>query len=222
MLNAEDLAPLVRRLTPSLNQRERTLVGVTGAPGTGKTSLVLALRDALLDAGVPAARIAHVPMDGFHLDDAELQRLGRRSVKGAPDTFDAWGYVNLLRRLRHHDPAETVYAPSFDHAQQVSRAGSVAVAPDVALVLSEGNYLLHDASPWDQVAGLLDEVWFCALDDAVRVARLVARRVGLGQSAEQARAWATGSDEHNAQLVAPQAHRADLIVVDGRIRPDHP
>ncbi len=215
-----NLAPLIRQLQACLDHRARTLIGVTGPPGTGKSSLVLALRAALLEAGVPASAVAHVPMDGFHLDDTELERLGRRASKGAPDTFDAWGYVNLLLRLRRHDPAEVVYAPDFDHAQQVSRAGSVAVHPDVALVLTEGNYLLFDASPWDQVAGLLDRVWFCALDDTVRVARLVARRVGLGQSEAEARAWATGSDERNARLVTPSAGRADLVVVDGQIQPE--
>ena len=215
---AVDLTPLVRRLTSALDDRSRTLIGVTGAPGTGKTSLVLALQRAVLDAGVPPGRVAHVPMDGFHLDDAELDRLGRRRRKGAPDTFDAWGYVNLLSRIRRHDAAETVYAPTFDHAQQVSRAGSVAIAPEVSLVLSEGNYLLHDVAPWDRVVDLMDEVWFCALDDAVRTDRLVARRVELGQSVEEARAWATGSDELNAQLVQAQAGRAELIVVDGQIR----
>lgn len=79
---------------------------MTGAPGAGKSTLTAAVVSALAHAAVL------VPMDGFHLANAELERLGRRERKGAPDTFDGAGYVALLACLRRAE-AESVYAPAF-------------------------------------------------------------------------------------------------------------
>jgi pantothenate kinase len=152
-----------------------------------------------------------VGMDGYHLAQSELQRLGLAERKGAPDTFDATGYVALLRRLRTPD-AGTVYAPEFRRAIEEPIAGAVAVQPGVPLVLTEGNYLLLDTAPWSAVRGLLDEVWFLAPDEPTRRRWLIARHRGCGRTEEEAAERATGSDEHNARLIAPTAARADLIV----------
>jgi pantothenate kinase len=183
----------------------RRILGLAGAPGSGKSTLA----GALVAAMSPAAVL--VPMDGFHLANSELERLGRRDRKGAPDTFDAVGYVCLLRRLRESGP-ETVYAPVFDRRLEESIAGAVGVGPEIPLVVTEGNYLLLDEGPWSQVSQLLDEVWFVDVDDDVRVERLTARHVGHGSSPAAARAWALGPDEANARLVARTRSRADLVV----------
>ncbi|MDQ3825979.1 MAG: nucleoside/nucleotide kinase family protein, partial [Actinomycetota bacterium] len=131
----------------------RRILGITGAPGAGKSTLARRLVDALSGTAVL------VEMDGYHLALAELERLGRAERKGAPDTFDAAGYVALLRRLRAPD-ADTVYAPEFRRAIEEPVAGSVAVPPGVSLVVTEGNYLLLDTKPWSAIRRLLDEVWF--------------------------------------------------------------
>src|SRR5579884_2593077 len=60
----------------------RVLLGITGPPGAGKSTLADAVVAAVGDAA------ALVPLDGFHLPQAELVRLGRRDRMGAPDTFD--------------------------------------------------------------------------------------------------------------------------------------
>ena len=182
----------------------RVVLGITGMPGAGKS----ALADALTDALAPAA--AGVPMDGFHLAARELERLGRAGRKGAPDTFDAAGYVALLRRLRAAE-AETVYAPRFHRELEEPVAGSIAVPPSVPLVVTEGNYLLMDGD-WAPVRELLDETWYVQVPEWARLERLVARHVGFGKSRDEARRWTLGSDQANAELVAATAHRADVLV----------
>ncbi len=152
-------------------------------------------------------------MDGFHLADAELERLGRRDRKGAPDTFDAAGYAALLRRLRDDDGAgEVVYAPGFERELEQPLAGAIPVPPAARLVVTEGNYLLLDTGSWARVRPLLDEVWFCAADEERRVRRLIARHERFGKSHAEAVAWVERSDERNAALVAATRDRADLVV----------
>lgn len=189
----------------------RRVLGIAGAPGAGKSTLAALLADRL------GALAALVPMDGFHLAQAELRRLGRADRKGAPDTFDAEGYVALLARLRDPGPGQeaVVYAPAFDRSLEEPVAGSVPVGPGVPLVITEGNYLLHDVGAWARARPLLDEVWFLEIDPDVRVRRLVERHVRFGKERAHAERWVNASDEANARLVARGRDRADLVVSPG-------
>lgn len=183
----------------------RSVLGVTGPPGAGKSTLAGELVAAL----GPGAVL--VPMDGFHLAQIELQRLGRQDRKGAPDTFDAAGYADLLGRARHC-AAETVYAPMFRRDIEEPVAGAVPVLPGVSLVVTEGNYLLDSEPPWDRVRSQLDEVWYVELDDSLRRSRLVARHMAFGRDEREAVAWAGTVDEPNAVRVAATRHLADVVV----------
>ncbi|MFC4555919.1 nucleoside/nucleotide kinase family protein [Georgenia faecalis] len=203
--DVDSLVARARRLAGFSETGRRRLLGVTGSPGAGKSTLTSAVVAAL----APAAVL--VPMDGFHLANAELERLGRRARKGAPDTFDAAGYVALLRRLRAGGP-ETVYAPLFDRHLEEAIAGAIPVPAEVPLVVTEGNYLLHGDGAWSAVRPLLDEVWFVEIDDDLRVDRLIQRHVAHGKSPDAAREWVLRSDEANAALVARTRDRADVVV----------
>ncbi|GAA2712406.1 nucleoside/nucleotide kinase family protein [Actinoplanes palleronii] len=186
----------------------RAVLGITGAPAAGKTTLAEALVRTLARAGVP---VAHVPMDGYHLADGELDRLGRRDRKGAPDTFDAAGYAALLRRLRE-DEDDLVYAPSFERLLEQPLAGAIPVPRAARLIISEGNYLLVDEPRWCDARRRFDEIWYVDLAQEERVRRLVERHVRFGKPQAEAIAWATGTDEHNAGLIVATRDRADLIV----------
>jgi pantothenate kinase len=199
-------AHLVARAAELAAGPGRAVLGVTGSPGAGKSTLVEALLREL-----PAESVAHVPMDGFHLADVTLRRLGRLQAKGAPDTFDAGGYVALLRRLRA-DAEDVIYAPAFERDLEQPLAGAIAVPRQARLILTEGNYLLVDDERWNPVRRELAEVWFCDPDPEVRMAQLVARHVQFGKDPEHARAWVQAVDEGNADLVESTRSRADLIV----------
>lgn len=203
--HVEDRLELERRARALAAGDGRRLLGITGAPGAGKSTLAREVAAAVGDR----ARV--VPMDGFHLANAQLRRLARDTRKGAIDTFDVAGYVALLRRLRE-SRGETVFAPEFQREIEESIAAAIAVEPGVGLVVTEGNYLLADGGAWREVRELLDEVWFCDVDERERIDRLIARRIGHGAAPEEARRWALGSDQRNADVVAATRSRADVIV----------
>lgn len=181
----------------------RRVLGLAGTPGAGKSTVSGALLTALGDDAVL------VGMDGFHLANEELVRLGRRDRKGAPDTFDVEGYVALLDRIR---AGHEVYAPRFDRGLEESIGSAVLVPAGVPLVITEGNYLLHDAFGWDAVASRLDEIWFLDVDAEERRERLIARRLSHGHASDEAVAWVREVDERNAAVVERGRHRADLVV----------
>ena len=183
----------------------RVVLGITGCPGAGKSTL-----SAAIAAYVPSSVV--VPMDGFHLLNGELVRLGRRDRKGAPDTFDVDAYTALLDRIRCQAAGEIIRAPRYDRAASAPIPDAIDVHSESTLVITEGNYLLLDEPRWRSVRHLLDEVWFVDVDDAVRVPRLIRRHIEFGKSPDEAHEWVMRSDEANAALIAASRNRADAVV----------
>ena len=179
----------------------RTIVGIVGAPGAGKSTIAALVVERL----GPSAVL--LPMDGFHLPQARLVELGRRERMGAPDTFDVEGFVATLRAVRTAGVA--VHAPAFNRENEAAVPDAIVITPAFRTVVVEGNYLLLDSGGWERVAPLLDVSFFVDLDPDIRLARLIERHQRFGKSPADARAWATGPDEANARTIEATAHRAD-------------
>jgi len=194
---------------------QRSFLGITGAPGSGKSTLAEIIEAEL----APDAVL--VSMDGFHLSDTELRRLGRYERKGAIDTFDAAGYVNLLRRL-HSGEDSIVYAPRFDRSIEESIGSAIPIPRDVPLIITEGNYLLVDDSDWANIRGLLDECWYVEPEDDERRRRLIARHVQFGREPEEAHERTQRVDERNAEMIKETKKNASRIVRPETFIPDSP
>ena len=193
------------RLNALRNGGGRKILGIVGPPGCGKSTLAAALLELLGDDAVA------VPMDGYHLANVELARLGRAGRKGAEDTFDSAGYVSLLRRLKEQQANEIVYAPEFRREIEEPIANAIPVFPETQLVITEGNYLLLDHGHWASVSDLLDEIWYVDIDHSVRRERLVKRHMHFGRSQSAAEDWVANTDEPNAVRIEATKHRADVL-----------
>ncbi|MEV0287463.1 nucleoside/nucleotide kinase family protein [Kribbella sp. NPDC050820] len=203
-----DPAAAYERAVGLATQGQRAILGITGAPAAGKSTYAEQLTAKLVADG---HKVALVPMDGYHLAQSVLEELGLAEVKGAPHTFDGAGFVAMLTRLKQ-SPDEQLWAPRFDRGIEDSIAASIGVAPEVTLVVTEGNYLLLDEMPWATIRTLLDQCWYVEVPEQLRHDRLEARHRAFGRSPEEAHARTYGTDERNARRIAATAHSADAIV----------
>ena len=181
----------------------RYILGIIGLPGAGKSTLTDWLKKQL------AEKIVVIPMDGFHLANNQLKRLGRLQRKGAPDTFDVSGYHALLHRVKQAYQQETVYAPSFHREIEESIAGEIAVPADTRLIITEGNYLLSEEHGWAATPSFLDRTWFIHVAEPQRLRQLKRRHMEFGRSEQEAEQWIATTDQPNAELIQATAHRAD-------------
>ncbi len=185
---------------------KRIIIGIIGKPGAGKSTL-----SSHLMKNLPKETTALVPMDGYHLSNLQLKKLGRADRKGAPDTFDATGFVNLLKRIST-DTSNDIYFPIFHREIEESIAAEGVVTKETKFVITEGNYLLHNQDGWQEVAPVLTESWYVQVDDKLRLERLVNRHIKYGKEPKFAHDWAHGTDERNAQLVEGTKPRSSVIV----------
>lgn len=205
-MESPEIAAAVDALRMRLADGRRVILGLAGAPGSGKSTLA-----AWLQQQFEPGQAVVVPMDGFHLANSVIDGTPLRKRKGAMDTFDAGGYLALLRRLARRDE-EVVYAPEFRRTIDEPVAAAIAVAASVPLVITEGNYLLAEQDPWKDVRAQLDETWFVDTAQEPRLRRLVARHIQFGMDPEAAQAWANGPDEANARIILATKAGADRII----------
>ena len=190
-----------------LGASENFLLGVVGKPGVGKSTFTQNMLDVL-----KSDRVVVVPMDGFHLSNEELVKVGKRERKGAPDTFDVQAFLELLKLLRKRNGKEVIF-PTFERESETSIPGGGRILPSATLVVVEGNYLLHPDDGWGEVKSYFDETWYLELNETVRKSRLINRHIFFGKSPIAAEAWVENSDDKNALLIGASRTLAGIVVV---------
>ena len=195
---------LFEQIQSSLDgQSARTIIGIVGKPGAGKSTVVEEIAKRF-----DSNTVSIIPMDGFHLSNEELISLGRRERKGAPDTFDVEGFTSLIKKVKIDYNIDHRF-PIFHREIEASIDNEGIVPKESRVVVIEGNYLFSADHNWDGIYPLLDHTWFIEINDEVRVERLIARHIRYGKTPEEAEAWSRGSDETNARFIGLTANRAE-------------
>ena len=187
-------------------QSPRTLIGIVGKPGAGKSTVVEEIQKRF-----DFKDVSIIPMDGFHLSNEELISLGRRDRKGAPDTFDVEGFTSLIKRVKSDSNVDHKF-PIFHREIEASIADEGIVPKESKVVVIEGNYLFSEDHNWNGIHPLLDHTWFIDINDEIRLERLIARHIRYGKTPEEAEAWSRGSDETNARFIDLTAYRAENLI----------
>lgn len=202
--NNEAIIDLIQRIETT---NYRSLIALAGPPGSGKSTQAQAVVDALTSQNIAAALL---PMDGFHLDNEHLERIGLLFRKGSPDTFDAQALVELVQRVK--TTADDIYYPTYDRSHECTVPNSGLLTRQTRVVVIEGNYLLLDAPIWKTLAPLFDATVFLKPSIETLERRLIDRWLGYGHDIANARKKAEGNDLLNARLVLNQSLSADLVL----------
>ena len=201
------IAELARLLRDKAGAASRFIVGIAGAPASGKSTLAGSLAEELVVAGETAIA---VPMDGFHFDDAVLNARGHRPRKGAPFTFDVAGFEVLLRRIKAAEPEIAI--PVFDRSMELARAGAAIIEGKTRFIVVEGNYLLLRQPPWDRLRAYFDYTIYLDVPKDELEQRLVKRWLDHGFDMAYANNWIASNDMPNIMAVINNSAEADLTI----------
>ncbi|WP_288426532.1 nucleoside triphosphate hydrolase [uncultured Agrobacterium sp.] len=201
------LAALTDEILRRAAQSKRFILAIAGPPGAGKSTLADALRDSLISRGELAEVL---PMDGFHMDNGILESRGLRPRKGAPETFDVRGFIDIVKAVRQAD--EEVLVPVFDRSREIALASARAISPSTRFILAEGNYLLLDEAPWDRLRDSFDMSIFVGPSYEVLGQRLRDRWIGYGLDEAAIQAKLYENDLPNGKRVVEHSRAADISI----------
>ncbi|MGD9480468.1 nucleoside triphosphate hydrolase [Shinella sp. G-2] len=185
----------------------RFMIGIAGPPGAGKSTLVEALRETLLARG---ERAEILPMDGFHMDNGILAERGLLPRKGAPESFDGRGFVDIVAALKRAEGE--VLVPVFDRTREIAINAARAIPGETRFILAEGNYLLFRDAPWDRLDGLFDFTIFVGPPYAVLEERLRRRWLQYALPEDQIHWKLYGNDLPNGKRILDNSRPADLTI----------
>ncbi|WP_420414076.1 hypothetical protein [Roseibium sp.] len=207
----EDVDAVCELILARMQGDRRTIVGIAGPPASGKSTLAESVVHKLnTDRSGSVPRAALLPMDGYHLDNRLLESRGLLARKGAPESFNAFGFCEAVKRLSIAD--RETFHPKFDRQMDLAIANSIAIHPASPIVVVEGNYLLLRHEPWSRLSEIFAATIFVSPSIAALRDRLQQRWMKHGLDPDSASLRVQSNDLPNAEFVVRESQQADLKI----------
>ena len=214
--------PLLEEWASLQKQQGRRIVVFVAAPaGCGKSTLVSFLEQLARDHGITGVQA--LGMDGFHYPQAYLNNheavldgsvVRLADIKGHPLTFDVKKLQKTLASIQREDGTWPYYS------RKIHDPIEDAIPVTGSIILLEGNYLLYEEEPWNDLSTFCDASLFLRMEEDVLIKRIIERKVQTGRSIDEATRTVYASDVRNIRLVLNHRKPADHEIVlnsDNRI-----
>lgn len=182
-----------------------TIIGIAGGTGSGKTTVVRKIAQAL-----PPHYVAVVPLDSYYNDTTDMTDEERKAINfDHPDAFD-WKLlikqINMLRR------GEAIEQPTYSYILSNRLKETVHVEPKPVIII-EGIMTLINKKLRD----LMDLKIFVDTDSDERLIRNIQRdTVERGRTVEQVvERYLDVLKPMHEQFIEPTKRYADLIIPQG-------
>ena len=216
------LDPVARLVDLAATSGRRHVIGLSGVPGSGKTTLAAAWNEAVVKSVGPDAFVV-LGMDGFHLSKAELRAMPEPerafARRGAPWTFNPAATAERLGALHDGFRRCVVEWPGFEHGIGDPVEAAHLIQAQARVIMVEGIYTACIEPEWDEVRKQFDEQWYLDVRWDEAAPRLIARHMSAwDMTRAEATSRANSNDSINAQLVARGRNLANWLVYPGRYR----
>lgn len=189
-------------------QQRRIIVFLAAPPGAGKSTLALFIESLCND-------IQALSLDGFHYPQQYLkshslvihdEEVLMSKIKGSAETFDTHAFKKHLEQLAGDDCWWPIYDRNLhdviDHQIHVTKP----------IVLIEGNWLLLNELPWNEMVKAADATMFIHAELKLLKERLIERKIRGGSSPEEALHFYETSDRINCERVMKHSLQADIEI----------
>ena len=179
-----------------------TIIGIAGGTGSGKTTVVRKIAEAL-----PPHCVAVVPVDSYYNDTTGMTMEERKAINfDHPDAFDWKLLTEHVKKLKN---GEAVEQPTYSYIESNRQKETVHVDPKPVIII-EGIMALHNKKLRD----VMDLKIFVDTDNDVRLIRNIRRDV-----VERGRTVEMVLDRYekvlkpmHEQFIEPTKKFADLII----------
>lgn len=161
------------------------LIGINGAPGSGKTTIAKLLEKTLNNS-------IHLPLDGFHkyLNDLSIEQKKRR---GSPETFDLLKFKESILKLKQ---TKSGLFPDFDHSKKDPEENKIQINNTHKYVIVEGLWIFLEEI---NIKNLFDIKIYIECKNENMYRRLIKRHIeaGLEENEDNAYNRVKNNDELN-------------------------